>query len=339
MANFNERFVTTTIGKLYLNTDTALRDARRDKAKYKDVLASIKKHGIRLKPVCRPASMDKNAPEGKDYQIVDGAQRTGCLKDAMSELYKSQHPDWDAERIVQEVLKTPIVISVQDIPDNEMNTMMVELNLHRIANDKKEVASMLLRDAADNPGIKGIELAKKYNVDENYVSRILNYNKIAEDIKEQVEQLPVSTVVGLGKLDHDKQRELLQDGLSDLPSNEQITTIKAALKEQEALKKGELPTYHQPEPRYVGVKLFREKLEAAQQAGNEDFAEGLRASVGLDAAALHLHRLEWEEKQAAKESKKKKPVTIAEQLAAAEAEAEKQRKKLEELRAMATAGV
>jgi len=304
------------LSKLYVSP-FALRQPQRDSDTYKDLVKSIAARGIGQPPIVRSEKKGTDKwQEGHRFEIGDGCQRKHAAEDAG--------------------LKTIPVIINDTMTDEDIQTLQVQLNTQGVKTTKKQIAQAMERYMTlHNCSIQ--DLAVQYSKSLSWVENHLNLRNLDERINTLFERgtLPATIAYQLSKLDPDTQFELCKgehpetkgDSICAIGSTEAVELISKLYKEEQAEKRGHTPEF-EPRSKFIGKKNVMIQAEAAEEAGDVRFAEGLRASVQLDTESISNQEKEW---KAAQDEKKAKKLQKARK--AAQERDEEAKRQLEELEA------
>lgn len=290
------------------------------------LVESIRKHGIRTKPLCRPANKDK-APAGKVLELCYGCQRTKIKEFLAIEELKKAYPDWTEEKLLEEAGKTLIHVEVADLNDEEFMSAQIDENKERIQQTSKETRQAIVRYAVTHPGASLEEIGDFFNEDATYIEKVMNIEdklspKLQEllDKKKSVARTELSFTLAneLSKLPYETQEALIEADLLKLPVDQQMAKIKVEINAFKKGQKSKVNEFILPAPKWIGLRAYEEKLTALTAAGRYEIIEGLKLACGQDDESIKNARLEWEGKQA-KKAEKSKVKSLEEENAALQA--------------------
>lgn len=280
----------------------ALRTVDHEGVEFQEILESVRAHGVLQTVTLRRSTPEETAKDAKKYVLIDGLQRFTAS---------------------METGKETIPAVIKDIDEASAMAMQLMSNAIRVDTKPIEFMKHIIRYLGFFPTMTEGELATKMGKSPTWIGKIMNLNKLNENIKPIVNEgkMSVNNAHMLSKLPADQQQDWLtraqtMDALSFAP------LINARIKEiREANRMGKDPS----EEKFTPVALVRSKkdLEAelttpqvgtllvkadkvAEGAKDKDdaatkgFKLGVLWALNLDSKSLEVQRAKYEEAKKAK---------------------------------------
>ena len=246
-------------------SDTALRGVNRDTEDYKQLLDSIRKHGV-LENITVRECVDP-ATQAKYYGLINGLQRFSCAKDAGL---------------------TEIDAKVIQANDFEVLQKQIILNARRVETKPAEYSQQLKRMLIMNPGMTMNEMAATLSCSTGFLYERLALLKLNNEIAKLVDsgEISLPNAYSLAKLPPDEQ-VAYKDRAITQSSQEFIPQVTERVKQlNEAKRKGADP---KPEG-FVAVarqrKLEDLKTENERPTVGRQLISDLKITDPVDAFAL-----------------------------------------------------
>jgi len=276
----------------------ALRDVKRDSAKYQELVGSIKAKGILNPPLGRKC-VDPETNE-EYIGLIDGLQRFNAAKDAGL---------------------TEIPMLLKDMDEGQVLEAQLATNLHKIETRPAEYAKQLNRLLSLNPFLTMQNLAENLSVSPSWLSERLGLVKLADSIAKMVDDgdICVSNANHLAKLPVEEQANFSDRAQTDSPQKF-IPEVQARLGELRAAKRegrDAKPEEFQPVARLRKVTQIKDELvqgevgkalcnKHALGTGEEGFAMAVKWLLQVDPDSIEVDRAKWEQRKAELEEAKER---------------------------------
>ena len=288
--------------KKILVSDVIMRKAQVDTPAFKDLQRSIAADGVLTTILVRPIDKDD---KGHTLELGDGAQRL--------------------EASIREGIEL-IPASIKEMTDQELANFQIQANSQGVPTTKKQFSPALLRRMAVEPGLTQHDLAEELHRSDAWIGMVLGLVKLDDRLGGLCEKnlMPVSIGYKLAKLPPDEQVEWVQAPKKILSDPDAIEKIENRLKE---IKRAgaDAPRVFAPIEKFIGKNRLKDLIAAAETSSRTEYAEGLRASVGMDEESVAQQERDWDTSEAQKteDKAKTKLERLAKQKREVDAELEK----------------
>jgi len=252
-----------------------LREPQRDLPEYQELLASIKRMGVRQSCEVRPITRDGV----QKYELIDGTQRFNASMDAG---------------------KTHLPCTIRKMDDQEAKEVQIVNNIVRVQQKHAQVGNML-KDMLNNDFTLTVpELARRISKSPSYVQERLLLTKLKPEFQQLVndQKMPLVNAIMLAKFDEEHQAEFLDAAMKD-PAEKFIPEAQARKKEIDKAKRearAEHPPQFTPIAKVQKKDLLLQEREAIA-AGNSSLILSYLGTCGVEvtpkAKEFACHILDW----------------------------------------------
>lgn len=269
---------------------TALRECNRDTVEYKELLESVKMHGV-FQTITVRECVDEQTQQTY-YGLVDGLQRYTAAKDAgLDELDVKVIKADDFE-----VLKTQLILNVQ-----------------RIETTPAAYSKQLSRMLNMNPTLTMQELASMIGKSSTFLYERLSLLKLDNKIAKLVDegQINLPNAYAIAKLPTEEQAAFVDRAITQQPQEFIPQTIARVKELKEAARKGQQagPAEFVPTPRQRKLSELKEEFnnptvvnDLVHKAGAKTAHDGFILGVKW---ALHMDPISMQQDKAKDEARKK----------------------------------
>jgi ParB/RepB/Spo0J family partition protein len=239
----------------------ALRAVDKESERYREIVDSVKTHGVLNAINVRTLENPEN-PAEPNYGLMDGLHRFTAAQDAGLESIPAQ---------------------VFSATDAEVMEAQIIANYMRVETKPVDYTKQLIRMVACNPALTKIELAARLGNSVQWLDDRLSLDKLVESIKKVVDEgeIKLSNAIALSKLDPSIQPDYVDRAMIE-PAGVFVPLAQKARKEYEdAKRKGQAPKSNE----FIAVEKLQKLSAFKDELNNPTVGPALIAKYNLASPA------------------------------------------------------